>query len=197
MNKKEIEKIAIEELEGFLGRKISSYSKKSDNIITKKQVKEISDYLEKEYNFSEKIYKNKEPKFLIVDIESEQYNSLCFSDFNISDEGRTFKFYLFNCKDNLSPIAILFHEFGHAIHLAYTGGMTSIPKPFLEIIKIFGFERIEELEEEQQCEVFADILSMGLMLDSPFEKYDIFTPIHRKHKEAYKELVKQIFKLLP
>ncbi|MGL4902417.1 MAG: hypothetical protein ACRC3I_05050, partial [Cetobacterium sp.] len=73
----------------------------------------------------------------------------------------------------------------------------SIPKPFLEIIKIFGFERIEELEEEQQCEVFADILSMGLMLDSPFEKHDIFTPIHRKHKEAYKELVKQIFKLLP
>jgi hypothetical protein len=43
-----------------------------------------------------------------------------------------------------------------------------------------------------KCEVFADILGVGLMCQTPFERYDFFKQIHSDDKAAFKLIVEKL-----
>ena len=45
-----------------------------------------------------------------------------------------------------------------------------------------------------QCEIFADVLSVGLMYESPFAEFDPFGYMHPDDKQAFKQMTELILK---
>jgi hypothetical protein len=46
----------------------------------------------------------------------------------------------------------------------------------------------------EQSELFADVLSVGLMYQTPYEKYDVYKEVHPDDKMAFKALVENLLK---
>lgn len=94
---------------------------------------------------------------------------------------------------NSTPEYVLFHELGHLLHALTCGiddeGMIEIPLPVVDALESAGFPTFGELDEESQAEIIADVLAMGMMLDSEYESKDPFVDIDRAHKQVYQELV--------
>ena len=44
--------------------------------------------------------------------------------------------------------------------------------------------------------MFADVISVGLMYQTPYEKYNVYKEIHPSDKEAFKKLVEKIIESL-
>lgn len=96
--------------------------------------------------------------------------------------------------DAKTPEAVLFHELGHAIHARWTKDSRVIPPKIVQFLKDLCFPQFDTLPPDQQSEVLADILSVGLMYKSPFAQHDAFSYIHPDDKAVFRELVERILK---
>ena len=106
------------------------------------------------------------------------------------------EYYLYNLNNNAiaddlsvksNPIVVFFHELGHSLYFAYEKEEGVFPKEILAYLKNLAPDLVNCTYDEQ-CEVIADTLAMGMMKDSPFEEYDIY-PLHPKMKEFFSKLV--------
>lgn len=166
--------------------------KKNNNIIKVEEIEEIMDYLDKKYNFIEKIYKDFIPTFSIIESENPLYNSFSQIGLNIKNE-LNYHYVLFNVKENCSPIYVFLHEIGHTIHSYMTGLKLYIPKEILDKLEKTGFKGIDTADEYEKREAIADIFAMGLMYDSPYAKLDPFIAISKEDKAIFNEIIKDIF----
>lgn len=91
-----------------------------------------------------------------------------------------------------NPEAVLFHELGHAIHASCVEDVHQIPVEMIDLLQKLCFPKLNQISATEQCEVFADVLSMGLMYQTPFEKYDLFQQIHPDDKAAFKSIVENL-----
>jgi hypothetical protein len=89
---------------------------------------------------------------------------------------------------------VLFHELGHAIHAQCFGDVTKVPDNIIDMLQKKCFPHLKQIEAAEQSEVFADVLSVGLMYQTPYEKYDSAKYIHQDDKMAFKVLVETILK---
>lgn len=190
MKVKKIMKESEIELEGFLGVDLSKLPRKSDNIITEEKVTEIMKYLNEKYDFLEVIYKGNSPVISIMGVELKKFNSLCQVYKTLEGE-RRYEYFLFNIKENLSPVAVFFHELGHTIHSEFTNGTFEVSKDSIDIAMGSGFT-IDRLPHVQQKEVIADLFAMGLMYGTPYEKEDHFTMVLDNSKELLKMWVENV-----
>jgi len=84
--------------------------------------------------------------------------------------------------------AVFFHELGHALHGAFSGGIQEVPDGVFEILRGSCFKTIYEANTSAQVEILADVLSVGLMYDSPFIKYDPFSFMNDDARELFHHL---------
>lgn len=175
------------------------YIKPSSIQINKKKVEQIMFYLDKNYNFSGKVFKDKKAMFLILNNSHIKYNSECL--IGLDQEGKVnLHLFLYHMNpynpEMPMPETVLFHELGHAVHARLTGGISPVPIKVLDFLEELCFPRIKSLNESQQCEVFADIISTGMIYKSPFSKYDPFPQILENDKKTFSLLFEKIINSL-
>jgi len=188
MPKKKSAVKTIMEIKAFGEFIISNYRKPVGECISEKSLENVLTFLEKEYLYCSKIFSNNNAIFMIIHNTHKIYNSEC--TVGVKDNNISNYFFLYHMKEkkSISPETVLFHELGHAIHTKAFGDISIIPENIIDILHNIGFPKIKELNIENQREIFADVLSVGLMFKSPFSKYDIYNEIDPKVKELFNEL---------
>lgn len=154
----------------------------------------IMEYLEQQYRFSETVFSDRKAVFSVLDVSNTVFNSQCLVLGGANAVVQHFFLYCMNHpgEDGISPEAVLFHELGHAIHDRYCGNADAVPQNVLDYLQGLCMPKIHEITASQQSEVFADVLSIGLMYDSPFARFDPFTYMHPDDKKAFKQLTETI-----
>lgn len=177
----------------FIGNNITEnfIEQSNSNILTLEKMNEILNFLYENYK---KFHEFCPFECSFINYVNKSYNSLSyyFGKFNPEDYG--YNFFFFNVKNDISPIYVFLHEIGHYIHINITKGKLNINKKILEKIKKTGFSKFASANNDIQKEVFADILAMGIMCDSPYEEYDPFVDITKEDKKEFKKLVSEILK---
>lgn len=69
---------------------------------------------------------------------------------------------------------------------------SNIVKQFYETVQRYAYTDYILLTIEEQQEVFADVLSIGLMHDSPYSKYDYFSYMREDDKKVFSLLVEKM-----
>ncbi|AAM23938.1 MAG: Uncharacterized protein XD49_1291 [Caldanaerobacter subterraneus] len=173
---------------------LSDFKKPVGKRITKEKIEEIMHYLDEKFSFSKKVFADRKPMFILLNYSHRKYNSECL----VMPYGKEIiqHFFLYNMKSNLedtpAPEAVFFHELGHALHARYTENVKVVPEEIILFLKELCMPKIDLLEPEQQREVFADILSIGMMYDNPFSEYDPFVKIREDDKKVFRMLVEKI-----
>ena len=178
---------------------LRKYIKPSGIQIRKESIKEIMSYLDENYDFSNKVFKDNVAMILLLDNSHIDYNSECY--IGKSKDGMIIiHLFLYHMKpdnpENPTPEGVFFHELGHALNARLTGESTVVPPKILDFLEALCFPTIKSLTEDKQCEVFADVISMGMMYKSPFAKYDHFPQILESDKRYFNMLFKKLIENL-
>lgn len=179
----------INEIKSFGEYILENYKKPVGKSISEKSLNDILEYMDKEYLFSKKVFSNNKAGFIILNNTHKIFNSECLIATHNNDITKYFFLYHMNKKDEISPEAVLFHELGHALHAQLFGNINYIPDNIIDILQDICIPKIKQLDIKLQRELFADVLSIGLMFKTPFEKYDIFNEIDIEGKMLLKKLV--------
>jgi hypothetical protein len=175
---------------------LSHYTEPVGKCITESSLKNILQFLDKEYLFSSKVFLNRKTIFIRIHNSHKDYNSECLT---VKDrKGIVNHFFLYHMKkkNSLSPEAVLFHELGHALHAQRFGDITKVPDNIIEILQNLCFPNLRQMDPMDQSELLADVLSVGLMYQTPYEKHDIYKKIHTNDKKVFKMLVEKIIESL-
>lgn len=166
----------------------------SGEVLRSSDICNIMDYLVKKYNFDKLVNPDMRPVFSILNNTNIYKNNECAGIKMV--KGTRNEYFLYNLNEKAlavdlqvrkNPIAIFFHELGHSLYYAYEKEEGVFPKEILDYLKELAPD-LADCTYEEQCEVIADTLAMGMMKNSPFEEYDIF-PFHPKMKESFSKLV--------
>lgn len=184
----------LENIEKFATHVLKDFDvKKDNNVITIEKIKEIMNFLDNKYNFTEKVYKDFVPTFSILKFENPFYNS--FTDVSLDTKNKLYYHYIiFNVKDNISPTYVFLHEIGHTIHYAITKNGNFIPEKVLKELEKTGFKGIETIDNYAKYEALADIFAMGIMYNSPYADCDPFVEISEKDKIIFNKIIEDLFK---
>lgn len=183
---------SINEIKTFGEFILSHYTMPVGECISETSLKNILQYLDEKYLFSSKVFSNIKATFVRVNNSHKDFNSECL----ITNTGKDiiFHFFLYHMKEKnvITPEAVLFHELGHAIHARRFGNLDKVPDDIIEMLQNLCFPALKQLDSATQVEIFADVLSVGLMYQTPYEKYDFFEKFNPKHKNVFKMLVEKI-----
>lgn len=170
------------------------YCKPVGKHISKKSLLSILKYLDKKYDFCSKIFCDKKAMFLILNVGDRDRDSDCM--IYINDDKAIIHFFLYcmteQTQKEMSPEAVLFHELGHAMHARAFKDISYVPSLYLEVLNKTCFPGISNETAENQNEIFADVLSIGMMYQSPFEKYDPFHKIAKSDKELFQKIFEKV-----
>jgi hypothetical protein len=187
---------SINEIRTFGEYILSNYTQPVGECISESSLKDILQYLDKYFSFSSKIFTNNKASFIRLPYSHKEYNSECLTTINGKDTAQ--HFFLYHMKEKgkngPNPEAVLFHELGHAIHARCFGDVTKVPDNIIDILQNICFSNLKQADAAEQSEVFADVLSVGLMYQTPYEKYDLYKEVHPDDKMAFKKLVETILK---
>jgi len=173
------------------------YIKPIGKCISEDSLKDILEYLDKEYNFSMKVFSNKKACFIRINNSHKDYNSECLTARVEDDIINHFFLYHMKEKRSITPEAVLFHELGHALHAKRFNGIKKLPENIIEILQDICFPTIKSLDTYTQNELFADVLRIGLMYQTPFEKFNLFKEkINKTQQRLFKVLVEKIIETL-
>jgi hypothetical protein len=93
-----------------------------------------------------------------------------------------------------NPTAVFFHELGHMLHIRCFGNPLRVPDSIIDFLSGLCFPAIKESTESKQNEIFADVLSIGLMQGTKYEEYDVFKEIHSDDKQVFKTIAEKLLK---
>jgi hypothetical protein len=190
---------SINEIRAFGEFILLNFTHPVGECISESSLKEILHYLDEEYNFSTKVFSDRKSYFIRMNNSNKDYNSECLTAKNIDGTDVINHFFLYHMKekDSISPEAVLFHELGHALHAKCFGGIDKLPNNIIEILQDICFPEIKTLVTEIQNELFADVLSIGLMYQTPYEKYDVFKDnLSKNQKKVLKIMVEKIIEII-
>jgi hypothetical protein len=175
-----------------------TFKRPSKTALDKNQLAEILAYMDAEHSIFENVFGGKTPLFLLLDYSHAVYNNeLLLLE---AGSGIPFCFLICNLRkdavNEISPEAVFFHELGHAVHVNYAGSPDVFPKEVLAFLKQNGFFMIESVPHEDVKEIIADILSIGMMFDTPYESLisPTFQKIDQNHKRAYRIMATEMIK---
>jgi hypothetical protein len=175
---------------------LSHYTKPVGKCITESSLKNILQFLDKEYSFSSKVFSNGKARFIRLHNSHKDYNSECLIAENKRGLVNHFFLYHMKEKDSLNPEAVLFHELGHALHTQRFGNVTKVPDNIIKMLQDLCFPNLSQIGAVEQSELFADVLSVGFMYQTPYEKYDIYKEINIGDKKVFKLLVEKMIESL-
>ena len=171
------------------------YTQPAGKLITKEKVNEIINYLDRNYNFSNKVFKDKKAVIGIIPYSHKEVSSHCLAQFTEREIGLHIFIYhtIADSEFDVQPEYVFFHELGHTLYVRYTGGL-DIQEEMKKIFKHYFPKGLEIYSSEQQSDVIADILAMGMMHGSPYENLDPFEPIHQEDKQVFKQIFEEMIK---
>ena len=105
-----------------------------------------------------------------------------------------FIYHLNNNGQEINPIGVLSHELGHAVHVRAFNNDIQLPKQVVQFLKELCFPKIDECTVDEQQEIFADVLGMGMLHDSPYAKSDMFPQIRVSDKKVFNSLFSSLLK---
>ncbi|MCX7615286.1 MAG: hypothetical protein N2Z65_05990 [Clostridiales bacterium] len=159
------------------------------------QIEEIINYLDKKFNFSQKVFSGHKAMFLMMDYSNLIRNGECIM-LQDKDNKLSHHICLYNLKTNdeksPEPAAVFFHELGRALHGSYAGTIEFVPPGLLKLLKELCFPNIYTIPPAEQCKILADVLSVGLMYESPYSVYDPFEYMHNDDKQVFSEIAKMM-----
>lgn len=86
-------------------------------------------------------------------------------------------------KTTQTPEYIFIHEFGHIVHASIFRSTNKVPQSFIEFNKRLN-PHFLKFSEREKLEIYADMFSIAVMLDSEFESLNPFLKtLHRKHAD--------------
>jgi hypothetical protein len=172
---------------------ITNYHKPVGKCISETSLENILQYLEKEYLFCSRIFQNKKAAFIRIHYSHKEYNSECLTLINKKGNiSNHFFLYHMKKRSTPNPEAVLFHELAHALHVQCFGDVTKVPDYIIDILQDLCFPIIKQMDNNSQSELFADVLSVGLMYQSPYEKFILFKEIHPDVRNIFKMLVEKM-----
>jgi hypothetical protein len=90
-------------------------------------------------------------------------------------------------KKTQTPEYILLHEFGHVLHCSVFKTIKEVPKSFVDFNQKMN-ANFFNYSKEDQLEIYADLFSIAVMLDTEFEDYNPFIKtMKRQHTDKIKE----------
>lgn len=141
--------------------------------LSKNRLVKILKYLDKQHGFSDMVFKPVPPLFLLLDYSHSARGSELI--INECEGTHSFYFLLYHLPEShigeTNPEAVFFHELGHAVHAKFTGNNNVAQAEILEFLNKNGFWEIEKASPDEVREIIADVLAIGMMFDSPYEKY--------------------------
>lgn len=176
---------------------VTHYTQPVGKVIDEQTIYRIMDYLDSEFTFSDKVFL-RIPIFAILNYTNIDYNSM--SLFLEADNFLAQHLFLFHMRSKdrkTTPEAVFFHELGHALCVNYTGNSEAVPTNIVEFLKELCFPTLLSLPIEEQREVLADVLSVGMMYGSPFSEYDPFPQMHDSDKKYFNEIVRKMVQNIP
>ena len=171
---------------------LEKFKKPIGKRISEDTINNVLQFLDEKYSFSSKVFSKSEAVFLLLHNTHKTFNSECLSINDNEHNRNLFFLYHMKKKNGISPEAVFFHELGHAIHAQYSGDVKKVPDNVIDILEKLCFPKIRECDNEEQSELFADVLSVGLMFQTPFEKYDSYKTIHNDDKKVFKAIMENI-----
>jgi len=177
---------------------IANYTTPIGDIIPKETILEIMECLDAKFSFSKKIMNARLVPIIyaIIPYSNREFNSQCV----VTKENTIPIVFLYHMRtddvESANPIAVFFHELGHMLHTRYTKNPHWIPDEILDILRDTCFPTIKEASIYDQCEIFADVLSVGLMQDTKFEEYSLFKCFQADEKKIFEMLVKKLLAAL-
>ncbi len=187
--------LTLQQIEEYAQELLDTYSAPETPVITPDSVTEIMDYLDKEYDFSNKVFLGNMGHFIILNATHKDVGGT-FSVYEGYIGGRrTPVFFLYANKEggtDTTPECILFHELGHALHYYITGDTNIIPSELIATISALCLPRLPDVPPYMQREIIADVFAVGLMRNTPFERFDRFTFFEEHEKDVFARLVKEI-----
>ena len=164
--------------------------------ITAEQVNTILDFVESEFGLFSKVLAGYDPVFALVDCCHSEFNSEIVLLHNASGRG-ILRHFVFNIKpdaiEEVTPEYVFFHELGHAMQIEHDETLEAFPESAVETLLANGFPGFRSIPLYNQQEIFADMMSVGLMFHSPYQELNPFTRLlEPQHQEAYHLLVKKL-----
>lgn len=158
----------------------------SGEYVIEESVQEIITYLNREYDFTQKVYGEYVP---IIAINHNSHQSL--NGFQpVSEFGKSpvyiFLYHLMHGV-NYSPEYVLLHELGHIVQRRY-GSDIRPPDSFYGILSEKGLK----LSDQELCECFADTFAIAIMCDTPFTQYDPFKDIPLEIKRQNRAYISEL-----
>ena len=174
---------------------LSHFTKPIGECISETLLEDILQYLDTEYLFSSKVFSNEKAIFIRIHNSHTEYNSECLTLGNGKEIENHFFLYHMKEKNSSNPVVVLFHELGHALHAQYSGDIRKVPVDMVNKLHDLCFPTIKQLDAATQSELFADVLGLGLMYQTPYD-YDFYKEIHPNDKKEFKMIVKNILESL-
>lgn len=144
----------LKSLEELANKIKCEFSEPSGNCVRELFIKSVIEYLNQEYSFVKKYYRNQYPIFIFLDHCHINCNSVCVATQNAYDE-MSFIIFLFNLEQGAaySPEYVFLHELGHVVQTKQ-GTTECPPRSFYDYMK--DDKVFADMSQEEQKELFAD-----------------------------------------
>ena len=190
--------ITIRAITAFARKMKTQFRPSSGQCISGNQVQEIMEYLDEVYNFSESVFEDT-PMYFIplnatnLEVGGENHTAVSYKDGKVLHS----HMFIYNLPEdapkNKNSVLTVFHELGHALHIAITKNPNILPEGIADVMTYSCYPSFPRLSPVDQGEIFADTIAWGLMQNSPFAKYNANSIAEEKAKDFYHEMVKLLF----
>lgn len=192
-------KQTLKELKEYANTQMAICKSGDGKLISAEMIEQIMEYLDESFHFSDTVFKGVKYKtpFLILNMKNINHTSECMTLKAQDELGFAFFFYLTDVEADKrrTPEEEVFYVLSLALIAWFTGSIEEIPGNMIELLKKSCIPTIEELGKEEQVSALAELLSVGLMYDSPFQKYDTYDYIHGDDKKLFRHLAEKMFEI--
>lgn len=159
---------------------------------TKSSLLEGLTYLRDNKVFFRKVFPKGRVAFYILPYSHIKYNSYYYTSEpgSNSNSGVFHNFFLFGRNSNssayMNPVNTLVYEFAKALNARLSG---DINVPFCKLVEMLGINRyknISAMPVDKQLEVCLNVITKGLIYNTPYEKYDKLFPTSKEDSELFK-----------
>lgn len=160
---------------------IKSLKKSETNMISKSVLDKILKFLDSQYFIRQKI---EGLNVNLLDYTNPAVDGLTIH--NCINEVNHIPIFLFRTiKTQTDPIHVLLHEIGHLIHILFYIKFPDfyLPEMFIKSANKILNRKMDEIPLQHQAEIFADLISLGMVYKTPYEKHHEYNFLSDINKE--------------
>lgn len=147
------------------------YGASNGNMLDKTTVEQFLECLEERYQFLSVVFASHFIHILLINNVNVNMDGVTIQ--GVTGTGKVeYEIELYCTRGDLSPIHVLAHELGHVILSEFEGKINHISPKIIDRLDLNG--TLGELELEEQLEIAADLMAVGLLYGGPYENESYF-----------------------